>query len=82
MLMIGVQGQCPDEGKTGKYGPWAGGFGASKVALREATSDFRGDHYVPKLGPERVSSFPLPRNPRCLGRSEDRGSRVSDGRTT
>ena len=26
MLMIGVQGQCPDEGKTGKYGPWAGGF--------------------------------------------------------
>ena len=26
MLMIGVQGQCPDEGKTGKLGPWAGGF--------------------------------------------------------
>jgi hypothetical protein len=26
MLMVGVQGQCPDEGKTGKLGPWAGGF--------------------------------------------------------
>ena len=26
MLMIGVQGQTPDESKTGGLGPWAGGF--------------------------------------------------------
>eukprot|EP01043_Picozoa_sp_COSAG02_P072944 COSAG02_NODE_13967_length_1326_cov_1.049715_1_plen_253_part_10 len=26
MLMIGVQGQCPDEAATGKDGPWADGF--------------------------------------------------------
>lgn len=26
MLMIGVQGQTPGEGKTGRLGPWAGGF--------------------------------------------------------
>ena len=26
MLMIGVQGQTPDESKTGGMGPWAGGF--------------------------------------------------------
>jgi hypothetical protein len=26
MLMIGVQGATPGEGKTGKLGPWAGGF--------------------------------------------------------
>ena len=26
MQMIGVQGQTPDEDKTGRYGPWAGGF--------------------------------------------------------
>merc|ERR1712113_480324 len=26
MLMIGVQGQTPDESKTGSLGPWAGGF--------------------------------------------------------
>ena len=26
MLMIGVQGQCPDEAATGRDGPWADGF--------------------------------------------------------
>ena len=26
MLMIGVQGQTPDESTTGRLGPWAGGF--------------------------------------------------------
>ena len=26
MLMVGVQGQCPDEAATGRDGPWADGF--------------------------------------------------------
>ena len=26
MLMVGVQGETPDEAATGRLGPWAGGF--------------------------------------------------------
>ena len=38
MLMVGVQGQTPDESVTGKYGPWAGGF--VQPSVREQRTHF------------------------------------------
>ena len=35
MLMIGVQGQCPDEGKTGKLGCMCGKIMAAKLSKYE-----------------------------------------------